>query len=145
MWFREGIRGVFWGVFWGLEGFCILYGAQEIANLTLPDIWKGPKGIPTKGIETRTEVRYVQGLSGSFGVFSGCLQGVFPCALSGYVHWTSDFLFPCNPPPPPPPYPDNPPLGAGSLRGGSVREKEYHHIGPFQHMNCSDQIQPPQF
>ena len=31
-WFRERIRGVFWGVFWGSEGFCILYGAQEIAN-----------------------------------------------------------------------------------------------------------------
>ena len=23
-WFRERIRGVFWGVFWASEGFCIL-------------------------------------------------------------------------------------------------------------------------
>ena len=30
-WFREGIRGVFWGVFCGPEGFCILYGAEEIS------------------------------------------------------------------------------------------------------------------
>ena len=30
-WFRERVRGVFWGAFWGSEGFCILYGAQEIA------------------------------------------------------------------------------------------------------------------
>ena len=32
LWFRERIRGVFWGVFWGSEGFCILYGAEEIAS-----------------------------------------------------------------------------------------------------------------
>ena len=29
----ERIRGEFWGVFWGSEGFCILQGAQEIANM----------------------------------------------------------------------------------------------------------------
>ena len=30
---------------------------------------------------------YFQGVSGSFGVFSGCFEGVFPYALSGYALW----------------------------------------------------------
>ena len=34
VWFGEGIRGVFWGS----EGFCILYGVQESAMLVLGDI-----------------------------------------------------------------------------------------------------------
>ena len=33
LWFWERIRGVFSGVFWGPEGFCILQGAQEIKRL----------------------------------------------------------------------------------------------------------------
>ena len=32
-WFRERIWDVFWCVFWGSEGLCILHGAQEIANV----------------------------------------------------------------------------------------------------------------
>ena len=32
-WFWRGIWGVFRGVFWGSEGFCILYGARMIATL----------------------------------------------------------------------------------------------------------------
>ena len=37
------MRGVFWGVFWGSEEFCILWGGggQEIANIpATPDITK---------------------------------------------------------------------------------------------------------
>ena len=34
-WFRKRIRGVFWDVFWGSEGFCVLHGAQEIAKQSL--------------------------------------------------------------------------------------------------------------
>ena len=32
-WFREGIRGVFWGVFWGSEGICILYRRSQVGML----------------------------------------------------------------------------------------------------------------
>ena len=31
-WFRRGIWGVLRGVFWGLEGFCILYGRRYACN-----------------------------------------------------------------------------------------------------------------
>ena len=42
-WFRERIRGVFWGS----EGFCIPYGPQEIAMLQYrTGVWKCPRSLP---------------------------------------------------------------------------------------------------
>ena len=35
VWFRERVRGAFWGASWGPEGFCSLYGPEDIENLVL--------------------------------------------------------------------------------------------------------------
>ena len=56
--FRERIRGAFWGVFGGSEGFCILQGAKEIAILVrFPENKRSsPKGPKIEKNQSRLKI-----------------------------------------------------------------------------------------
>ena len=53
--FWRGISGVFRGVFWGSEGFCILYGGHMIAKVAILFIRRVPARAPREPQERNSE------------------------------------------------------------------------------------------
>ena len=82
---RIGFFALFFSYFLDFLDFSILWLADAMAKIKSSQRGcssKGAKGIPTKGIgKTHRKSRF----SGYFQGVSGCVQGAFPYALSGYA------------------------------------------------------------